>query len=84
MINPLEELCFQLSRRARVAHTAAPTTADYVRQRHSGLERQFTRHFERSRLVRVARRSPSSWARWRPIPLPDATADVVLCFDVSG
>lgn len=51
MINPLEELCFQLSRRARVAHTAAPTTADYVRQRHSGLERQFTRHFEQSRLV---------------------------------
>jgi SAM-dependent methyltransferase len=132
LINPLEEVCFRLSRRAlrdkRVAHTAAPTTAEYVRQRHSGLERQFTRHFERSRIVdkRVldfgsgaGELSRLAWelgaqsvigvdlsekfvdfareataphglgdkvsfvvGEVETIPLPDATADVILCFDV--
>lgn len=132
MVNPLEELYFRLSRRAlrarRVDHTAFATTAAYAERRHTGLARQFTRHFEPSiivdkrvvdfgsgsgelaqlavefgaesvigvdlseRFVALARESAASHrlahklsfvlGAMSAIPLPDAGADVVFCFDV--
>jgi len=132
MINPVEEIVFQLSRRALLRGQASsstyPTVSDYSCWRDSGLRGVFTTYFDASqlngrrvvdfgcgtgdlsrfahaqgaasvtgidlseKLIAYARESAAkhgvadeiSFVLGRPteIPLADASADVVLCFDV--